>query len=87
MANDFDRLPLYDNLLKPGTLQMSPVWVDSFATFLQNLQAYLTSNGVLLPQITTAQRNAIQSPVPGQIIYNTTLGTAQYFKVNAWVSI
>lgn len=86
MANDFDQFPLYDPLIKKGTDKMSDIWIGSMSTFYMNLIGYLTQNGILMPQLTTAQRNALQSPQNGQMIYNTTLGTAQYFKAGAWVS-
>jgi len=39
-----------------------------------------------LPQLTTAERDALPEIVNGYAIYNTTLGTAQYYKAGAWVS-
>lgn len=86
MAIDFDQFPLGDPLVKKGTVYMSDVWVDFMSTFYMNLISYLTQGGVLLPQLTTAQRNSLQSPQNGQMIYNTTLGTAQYFKAGTWTS-
>lgn len=86
MAQDFDQFPVYDLLVKPGTLKMSDVWTDSIATFYQTLIGYLTQFGMLMPQLTTVQRNSIQSPVNGQLIYNTDIGSAQYFKAGVWTS-
>ena len=89
MANSFDEFPLYDPLVKRGGMYMSDQWVDSFATFYQNLIGYLTQNGVMLPQLTTAQRDAIIGPQFGQMIYNTSIGSAQYYKAsspNTWSS-
>lgn len=86
MANDFDQFPLYDPLIKSGTSLMSDIWVDFMSTFYMNLISYLTQAGILLPRLTTVQRNALLGPENGQMIYNTTLDTAQYFKAGAWVS-
>lgn len=86
MANDFDQFPVYDDLVKKNTNKMSDVWVDFISTFYMNLIAYLTQGGILLPQLTTAQRDALQSPQNGQMIYNTTIGSAQYFKAGTWTS-
>lgn len=86
MANDFDQFPLDDPLVKKGTLDMSAVWTDFMGTFYQNLIGYLTQYGMLVPQVTTTQRDTIQSPQNGQMIYNTTLGSAQYFKAGTWTS-
>jgi len=86
MANDFDQFPLYDPLVRNDNNKMSNIWQDFMATFYMNLIAYLTSGGILLPQITTDQRDALQNVQNGQMIYNTTLGSAQYFKAGTWTS-
>lgn len=86
MANDIDQPPLYDPLTKLRPDKMSDIWVDWFATFYQTLISYLTQGGLFLPQLTTAQRDALQSPINGQMIYNTTVGSAQYFKAGTWTS-
>lgn len=86
MANDFDQFPLDDLLVKKDSLKMSDVWRDFMSFFYQNLIGYLTQGGILLPQLTTAQRDAIQTPQNGQMIYNTTIGSAQYFKAGSWTS-
>jgi hypothetical protein len=86
MANDFDQFPVYDDLVKVNTRKMSDIWVDFISTFYMNLIGYLSQNGIFLPPLTTAQRDAIQSPQNGQMIYNTTIGSAQYFKAGTWTS-
>ena len=86
MAVNLDLPPVYDILTMGSKDYLSNVWRDAIASYHQNLIGYLSQFGIFLPQLTTDLRDTIQSPVPGQMIYNTTLGTAQYFKVNAWVS-
>jgi hypothetical protein len=86
MATDFDQFPLYDPIIKRGTEKLSDIWVGSISTFYMNLIGYLTQGGILMPQVTTAQRDALQNVQNGQMIYNTTLGSAQYFKVGVWTS-
>ncbi len=86
MANNFDQFPLNDPLIKAGSNYMNEEWVKSMSSFFQNLIDYLTQFGILLPHVTTAQRDQIQSPQGGQMIYNTTLLTAQYFKNGVWTS-
>ncbi len=71
MANDLDQLNYYDPLLDGRRETMSDAWVSNVAALIQTLQGYLSQFGMFLPQVTTAQRNSIQSPVEGQIIYNT----------------
>lgn len=86
MANDFDQFPVYDPLVDQDSTMMSNIWVGSISTFYMNLIGYLTQGGILLPQLTTKQRDELDSPQNGQMIYNTNLGTAQYFKAGSWVS-
>jgi len=86
MALDLDLFPLYDPLTLKSKDQMSAVWRDALATYHQTLTGYLSQFGMFMPQLTTVQRDTIQSPVNGQMIYNTTLGTAQYFKAGVWTS-
>lgn len=86
MANDFDQFPVYDDLIKTNTIKMSDIWVDFISTFYMNLIGYLTQGGILLPQLTSDQRDSLQSPQNGQMIYNTTIGSAQYFKAGSWTS-
>jgi len=86
MATDFDQFPLYDTLIKAGTQRMSDIWIGSMSVFYMNLIGYLTAGGILMPQVTTVQRDDLQNVQNGQMIYNTTLGTAQYFKAGVWTS-
>jgi hypothetical protein len=43
-----------------------------------------TSKGVLIPRLTTAQRNAIPSPPAGLMVYNSTVNKYNYFNGGAW---
>jgi hypothetical protein len=85
MANDFDQPPLYSPITRDGDL-ISDIWINFMSTEYMNLIGYLTQFGILLPQVTTVQRDSLNTIQNGQMIYNTTLGTAQYFKAGAWVS-
>lgn len=88
--NDFDQFPLYDELTKidpaKQNLLMSDVWREALSTLFNNLTSYLTQGGILLPQLTTSQRDALINPQNGQMIYNTSLATAQYFNSGTWTS-
>lgn len=84
MSNDIDQPPLYDNLTKLRPDVMSDVWVDWFANFYQTLISYLTQFGIFLPLLTTAQRDSIQDPQTGQMIYNTTIDAPQIYQAGAW---
>lgn len=90
MATDFDIFPVYDPLTLDGDY-MSDNWILSMSTFIQTLQEYLTQYGVLTPNLTTAERNEIQSPRLGQLIYNTTTNELQVWQIKvgtaAWRAI
>lgn len=88
MANDFDSFPLYDPLIKTGTNKMSDIWQSFMSTFYMNLISYLTQGGIIPPQLTTLQRDALLAPKNGQTIFNITLDTNQYFKESTglWIS-
>lgn len=84
MANDLDEFPVYDSLVKSGTNKMADVWVDFMASFYMNLIGYLSQYGIFIPKLTTAQRDQIQSPQEGQMIYNTSTIAPQIYQAGAW---
>lgn len=86
MASEINQLPIYDDLINEKTLKMSDTWISQICSFIQTLIGYLTPFGILLPILTTAQRNLIQSPVEGQIIYNidATPGPPRTAELQVW---
>lgn len=48
-------------------------------------EVFSTTQGVLLPRMTTAQINAITTPAEGLIIYNTTLSNLCCYQAGVWV--
>lgn len=51
------------------------------------LQVDSTTQGVLLPRLTTAQKNAIASPPEGLIVYDLTLHTISFWNGTAWTPV
>lgn len=51
------------------------------------LEAASTTKGFLPPRVTTAQKNAIASPEPGLIVYDTSLGKLCVRGASAWETI
>jgi hypothetical protein len=78
MATDLDDLPIYDQISKSDGY-LTSVWVGAISRMIETLQEFMGQYGMFVPQITTAQRDAIQSPQNGQIIYNTTLYVYQQY--------
>jgi uncharacterized protein (TIGR02145 family) len=48
------------------------------------LDVNFTDRGVLIPRLTTAQRNAIPNPATSLLIYNTTTGCFEFWDGSAW---
>lgn len=46
-----------------------------------------TTGGLLIPRMTTTQRNAISSPATGLEIFNTTTGQFEFYNGSAWVAV
>lgn len=87
MALSFDQLPLYDPIFDPNTRKLSPIWFDFLSSFSQTLGTYISENGFDLPKLTTAQRDAQNSPPNGRLIYNTTTNKGQIRENGAWVDL
>ena len=46
-----------------------------------------TTEGILIPRMTTTQRNAIASPTTSLLIFNLTTNQYEYFEGTVWVGI
>lgn len=86
MARDFDNFPIYDPVIKSGTDKMSDIWMSFMTSFMQTLIGYLSQNGMFIPRLTTAQRDALRNPQEGQLIYNSdaTLGPPRTAQIQVW---
>jgi hypothetical protein len=51
------------------------------------LEVYTTTQGILIPRLTTAQKNAISTPATSLLLYDTDLSTFQYYSGSAWTSL
>lgn len=81
-----DQFTYYDPLLKGKDDKMSEIWIASLSAFIDTMNGYITPFGFLIPNISTAQRNSIQSPQEGQLIYNTdaTVGPPRTGELQVW---
>jgi len=48
------------------------------------LDVVSTSSGILIPRMTTTQKNAIVTPVTSMLVYDSTLGAYYYYKSGVW---
>lgn len=89
MSNDFDLLPLYDPILRDKSDLLSDVWIGSLSFLMDNLISYIGQYGFKLPNLTTAQRDQVQIPINGQLIYNTTVDAPQFYQTSSssWKTI
>jgi len=86
MARDLDNLPLYDPLVKQDGIYMAEIWISSLSTMIETLQGYLSQYGSFVPRVTTEERDKIQSPEEGQMIYLTdaTIGPPRTAELQMW---
>jgi hypothetical protein len=84
-----DQFPYYDPLLKGKEDKMGDVWIAALSYFIDTLNSYITPFGFIIPNLTTAQRDTIQSPLNGQLIYNITVDAPQFYQSssNSWRTI
>ena len=79
------------NLYMSGSAPNYMAGALSIGTITANAAALLdltsTTRGLLLPRMTTAQRDAIVAPPDGLLIYNTSLTAFQGRAGGAWVSL
>lgn len=99
MSQDLDELPLYDLIIDPEKPNyLTGQWRDSLATLWQTLKGYLTQYGILVPPVTTANRNKIRqsfqgvanvasAPIAGQMIYNSDRKTIQVYLNGGWQEV
>lgn len=86
MARDFDNFPVYDPIIRED-IYLSSAWTDFIAAFVESLQGYLSEHGMFVPRITIPERDAIQEPQEGQLIYvadETTAGVPPTSHLLIW---
>lgn len=88
MTTSIDIPPIYDYLTKDKDGKnkdyMSNIWCDYWATLYQTMSAYITSFGIIFPNLTQADIDSIQQPLVGQMIYNTSIDAPQIYTSTGW---
>lgn len=70
-----------------GGVVVQPAGVSSTAAASAALDVRSTVRGFLPPRMTTTQRDAISTPAPGLVIYNTTTGKLNVRGASAWEAV
>ncbi len=74
MSRDFDNFPTYDPIVK-DKVYLSNIWSDFMATFIESLREYLSQNGMFVPVLTLADRDLLNNPQEGQMLYISDANT------------
>ncbi len=51
------------------------------------LEMRTTSKGLLIPRMTSTERNAINSPATGLMVYNTSTNSFNYYNGGSWIAV
>lgn len=87
MSANLDTPPLYDALTEKSQDHLSNIWLNWMATTFETLSNYLTQTGILIPILSTQQRDALvgnSEPTNGQMIYNSTTNAPQIWQNGVW---
>ncbi|MBN1340699.1 MAG: right-handed parallel beta-helix repeat-containing protein [Bacteroidales bacterium] len=78
-------------MLLSFALQAQNIAITDDASYTADNSAMLdvksTSKGLLIPRLTTSERNSISSPATGLMVYVTTDNTYYYYDGASWVSL
>jgi hypothetical protein len=87
-SNGYGAIP-YENSGSAGAMncQGKALFDGTAATGSALVQVDSTTQGVLLPRMTTTERNAISSPATGLEIYNTTTARKEVYNGSFWRGI
>lgn len=86
MARDLDSFPTYDPVIK-DKVYLSNVWSDFMASFIDSLREYMSQHGFFVPRLTLAERDEIQDPQDGQMVFVSDISELQIWKAGAWTLI
>lgn len=86
MALDIDQLPINDRVIQFTTGRLTHNWSNLMTSIVQTISETISQNGIFVPKLTTAQRDALKNVPDGQVIYNTTLNKFQGREAGAWVN-
>lgn len=84
MAVSFNQPPINDPFVNKNNGKLTGISSSWLSTFFETLVQYLSETGIFLPVLTTAQRDDIQTPKNGQMIYNSTAAAPQIYQGGVW---
>jgi hypothetical protein len=82
------RLPIFTLLLFGSTCALAQVGIGTSAPHASAvLEVQSTQKGLLIPRMSSTDRDAITSPATGLLIFNSTTNSFQYYTGGAWAEI
>ena len=79
--------PHNDKIRVNGDLSFNNLYLGVNATLAGKVEMTTTTDGILLPRLTTAQKNAISSPDTNLMVFDTDLSSLQRYNGSAWVAV
>ena len=76
----------YDQQNQQQLLNMLRLYFNQLDNFTQT-QIQSTLNGIVVPNFTTTQKDALVAPVAGQVIFDTTLAKLCVYSGTAWQTV
>ena len=76
----------YDQQNQQQLLNMLRLYFNQLDNFTQT-QIQSTLNGIVVPNFTTTQKDALVAPVAGQVIFDTTLAKLCVYSGTTWQTV
>lgn len=76
----------YNQQTQQQLLNLLRLYFNQLDNFTQT-QIQSTLNGIVVPNFTTAQKNALVAPVAGQVIFDTTLAKLCVYSGAVWQTV
>jgi hypothetical protein len=81
-TGDYGRIYVQQNNGSAGMIATNQITLNAPKTVFASI-----THGMILPRLTTMQRNAVVSPEEGEQIYNTTTHSINYFNGTVWKEV
>jgi hypothetical protein len=76
-----------DTQVTVNDIEGNTVYIGTATSGTPFVQFNSTSTGILLPEMTTTQMNAVSSPQAGELLYNTTGSAFYFYNGSSWTTV